>query len=87
MITAPFVEILGLAAATLTTLCWLPQAIRTIRTRDTRAISLITQCAFSAGVLLWLFYGLLIGSTPLMLANAITFVLVATILVLKIRYG
>jgi len=63
---APFtIEILGLAAAMLTTLCWVPQAVRTIRTRDTRAISLITQCAFAAGVFLWLLYGLAIEVDPI----------------------
>jgi MtN3 and saliva related transmembrane protein len=81
------IEILGLAAALLTTLCWIPQAVRTIRTRDTRAISLVTQCAFAAGVFLWLLYGLAIGATPIILANAVTFVLVSTIVGLKIRYG
>jgi len=85
---APFtIEVLGLAAAMLTTLCWVPQAVRTIRTRDTRAISLITQCAFAAGVFLWLLYGLAIGSTPIILANAVTFVLVTIILALKLRFG
>lgn len=88
LMLAPFtIEILGLSAAMLTTLCWVPQAIRTIRTRDTRAISLITQCAFAAGVFLWLLYGLAIGSTPIILANAVTLVLVTTILALKLRYG
>lgn len=87
MALPPPIEILGLVAATLTTLCWLPQAARTIRTRDTRAISLVTQCAFTAGVALWLVYGIAIGSTPLILANAVTFVLVAVILAMKLRYG
>lgn len=87
MALPPPIEILGLVAATLTTLCWLPQAARTIRTRDTRAISLVTQSAFTAGVALWLVYGIAIGSTPLILANAVTFVLVAVILAMKLRYG
>ncbi|CAH1656543.1 hypothetical protein CHELA1G11_11130 [Hyphomicrobiales bacterium] len=47
-------ESLGALAAALTTLCWLPQAIRIIRTRDTRALSLITQVVFACGVFLWL---------------------------------
>ena len=81
------IEAVGFAAAVLTTLCWIPQALRTIRTRDTRAISLVTQAAFTFGVGLWLLYGLLIGSTPVIVANAVSFVLVATILALKIRFG
>lgn len=80
-------EILGGAAATLTTLCWFPQAIRIIRTRDTRAISLIAQAALTAGTALWFVYGVMVGSVPLMAANAVTCLLTATILALKLRYG
>ncbi|HYF55297.1 MAG TPA: SemiSWEET transporter [Salinarimonas sp.] len=81
------IDAIGLAAAILTTLCWIPQAARTIRTRDTRAISLVTQAAFTAGIGLWLVYGVLLGSLPLILANGVSFVLVATILALKLRFG
>lgn len=84
----PFtVEAIGLVAASFTTLCWIPQAVRTLRTRDTRSISLVTQAAFTAGIALWLVYGLLIGSWPVILANAVTFMLVFAILLLKLRYG
>jgi MtN3 and saliva related transmembrane protein len=81
------IDILGLMAACLTTLCWAPQALRIIRTRDTRAISLISQVAFAAGSALWLAYGVAIGSWPVMLANAATFMLVAAIVALKVRFG
>ena len=84
---SPGIEAVGSAAALLTTLCWVPQAVRTIRTRDTRAISLWTQAGFSLGLLLWLIYGLFIGSLPLVLANAVTLALVSIILVMKLRYG
>lgn len=88
MAISPFtVEAIGLVAASFTTLCWIPQAVRTLRTRDTRSISLITQAAFTTGIALWLVYGLLIGSWPVILANAVTFVLVFAILLLKLRYG
>lgn len=80
-------EIVGGAAALLTTFCWVPQAIRTIRLRDTRAISLSAQLAFGAGLALWLAYGLLIASWPLIGANAISLVLVSTIVAMKLRYG
>ncbi len=60
------IEAVGAAAACLTTFCWVPQALRTIRLRDTRAISLPAQLAFAAGLSLWLVYGLLIVSWPLM---------------------
>jgi MtN3 and saliva related transmembrane protein len=81
------IEILGFVAAVLTTLCWLPQALQTIRSKDTKSLSLATQSAFTAGVALWLVYGILIGNAPIIFANVVTFVLVSTILVMKLRYG
>ncbi|RDJ21020.1 hypothetical protein DWF00_07275 [Bosea caraganae] len=80
-------EMLGFAAAALTTLCWVPQAWHTIRTRDTRAISLWTQVFFALGIVLWLAYGVLLMSWPLIGANAVTLLLVLTILSMKLRYG
>ena len=56
------IEAVGMMAAIVTTLCWVPQAVRILRTRDTRAISLVTQSAFTCGIALWLAYGVLIGS-------------------------
>jgi MtN3 and saliva related transmembrane protein len=86
--TSPLIiELIGAAAATLTTICWLPQAIRVIRTRETRAISLPAYAAFAAGLTLWLAYGLLLGSLPLIVANTITLALVLVILALKLRHG
>ncbi len=58
----------------------MPQAAQIIRTRDTRSISLITQGAFFVGVTLWLGYGLMIGSIPVIAANAVTMVLAGAIL-------
>ena len=83
----PALEILGFVAAILTTLCWLPQAVKTIRTKETRSLSLLAQSALTVGVVLWLAYGLLIGNAPIILSNAISLVLVTTILALKLRYG
>ncbi|MGL5447655.1 MAG: SemiSWEET transporter [Rhabdaerophilum sp.] len=81
------IEIIGMAAAIITTLCWVPQAIKVIRTRETAAISLIMYLMLATGIALWLAYGLLIMSWPLIGANAVTFVLVLGILVMKIRFG
>jgi len=81
------IEILGFIAAALTSLSWLPQAWRTVRTRDTRAISLWMQSLFAAGTVLWLTYGLYIASWPVILANALTLVLVLTIVTMKLRFG
>lgn len=81
------VELIGGAAAVITTLCWVPQAIKVIRTRDTRSLSLIMYVMLALGIALWLIYGLLILSWPLIGANLVTLVLVCVILALKIRYG
>ncbi len=81
------IEGIGSLAAIITTLCWVPQAIRVIRTRETRAISLVAQVSLLIGIALWLVYGVLLGSQPLIWANIVTFVLVGMIVVLKLRYG
>jgi MtN3 and saliva related transmembrane protein len=78
-------EILGYVAAFLTTVAFFPQTIKTIRTRDTKSISLAMYVMFTAGIALWLVYGLLVESWPLIFANSITFLLALTILVLKLR--
>lgn len=87
MLPQTLVPYIGLAAAFVTTFCWLPQAIRIIRTRDTRAISLAAYGAFTLGIALWLLYGISLGDLPLILSNTVTLVLQLTIVGLKIRYG
>lgn len=80
-------RLIGLAAATLTTVSFLPQAYRSLRTHDTRSISLSMYAIFTLGIALWLIYGLLIHDLPVMLANGVTLVLALIVLVLKLRYG
>ena len=80
-------EWLGYVAAVLTTGSFVPQAVMTIRTRNTSGISRAMYVIFTVGVALWLAYGIALGSWPMILANTVTFVLAATILALKIRYG
>lgn len=80
-------EWLGYLAATLTTLAFVPQAVKTIRSRDTSGISLGMYVVFIVGVGCWFGYGLALGSWPMILANAVTFVLAALILALKLRHG
>ena len=79
------VTLLGYAAATCTTVALVPQVVRIWRTRSTRDISLGMFVVMTAGVLMWLVYGLLIGDRPLVLANGVTFVLSLTILMMKLR--
>lgn len=71
----------------LTTLCWLPQALKVIREKETRALSLPATGAFTLGVMLWLVYGLAIDDWPLIGSNAVTLTLMTPILVMKLRYG
>jgi MtN3 and saliva related transmembrane protein len=80
-------DLIGYFAATLTTLSFIPQALKTIRTRDTSAISSGMYATFSVGTALWFAYGVTLGSWPIILANGITFLLAATILALKIQHG
>lgn len=77
----------GYIAATMTTLAFVPQAVKTIRTRDTSGISLRMYVVFTIGVGFWLAYGIAIGSMPMILANVVTFLLSATILGLKLKHG
>lgn len=79
------VEIIGYCAAFLTTIAFLPQAIHSWRTRDLSGISVGMYSFFTVGVGLWLIYGLIIEKWPLILANALTFALALSILLLKLR--
>lgn len=78
------IETLGYIAAFLTTAAFFPQTIKTIKSRDTASISLAMYVMFTIGIALWLGYAFLIESMPMIIANIITFVLSATILVLKL---
>lgn len=80
------VDLIGSLAAILTTVSFLPQAFRVIRTGDTAAISLTMYVLFTGGVALWGVYGLLIASKPIIAANGVTLALASTILIQKIRH-
>ncbi|MDK2124305.1 SemiSWEET transporter [Parachitinimonas caeni] len=79
-------EWIGMLAGFLTTFAFVPQVIRVYRTRSTHDISLPMYSIFVTGVGLWLYYGWLIGSRPIVLFNAITFVLAGAVLVMKLRF-
>lgn len=78
-------ELIGYLAATLTTLSFLPQAIMTIKTRDTGSLSLGMYSLFTLGVLMWLIYGLYLNNLAIIAANAVTLVLAASILLVKLQ--
>ena len=76
---------IGNAAAILTSMSFLPQAIKTIRMGDTRAISLPMYVMFVVGLVLWLIYGILLWEIPIMIANTITLIFACLILGVKLR--
>ena len=81
------VMLTGMVAATLTTVAFLPQVLRTWRTRSTSDISLGMFATYVVGIFLWLVYGLFLRDIPLIASNAVTLVLSGAILVLKLRHG
>lgn len=80
-------EWVGYVAATCTTLSFVPQAVKTIRTRDTSGISLSMYLVFTVGIAFWFGYGLFLQSWPMIVSNAVTFLLSATILGMKLKHG
>ncbi|ATZ60802.2 MAG: SemiSWEET transporter [Methanosarcinales archaeon Met12] len=80
------ITLLGLAAATCTTISFLPQAIKIIKTKHVKGLSLGMYTILTAGIFLWLLYGILIQDLPIILANGTTLIFVATILFLIIKY-
>ena len=80
-------EWMGYAAATCTTLSFIPQAVKTIRSRDTSGISLGMYVVFTFGIACWFGYGVFLQSWPMIVSNAITFLLSSTILGLKLKHG
>ena len=80
-------EWLGAVAATLTTVSFVPQALKAIRSRDTRGISLGMYAIFTTGIAFWFAYGVMLHSWPMVVSNAITVVLASVILLLKLRFG
>lgn len=78
---------IGTVAAVLTTVAFVPQALKAIREKQTRGISLGMYVLFTSGVALWFAFGLVIGSYPVAIANGITLLLSSVILAMKIRYG
>ena len=79
------IEIMGYLAAFLTTAAFLPQTYKINQSRDTKAISLAMYVMFTLGVALWLVYGILLKSWPLIVANGVTVLMAITILILKLK--
>ena len=88
MMTIPALEeLIGMIAGLLTTVAFLPQAFKIWRSRSARDVSLAMFVCFCVGIVLWVIYGFMMGSLPVILANVATLCIAVTILVFKIRYG
>jgi len=81
-----YVTLLGVFAGVLTTIAFLPQVLKIWRTKSTGDISLAMLVTFIMGISVWLVYGVLIRSLPIILANSVTLVLTVVILCFKLRY-
>ncbi|MCF6316842.1 MAG: SemiSWEET transporter [Marinosulfonomonas sp.] len=80
------VEYVGFLAAILGTICWLPQTLKTWRTKETKDLSLWANLLILATVTLWLIYGILLGAWPLIIANAISIMFIGAIVTAKLIY-
>jgi len=79
-------SIFGYIAGTATTVAFLPQVIKVIRTKQTRDISLLMYIVFLSGIICWEIYGILLNQYPIIFANSITFFSASTVLIYKIKY-
>lgn len=80
------VSLLGLVAGAFTTIAFLPQVIKTWKSRSAKDLSLGMFTIFTLGVAMWLAYGILINDLPVILANIITLILASTLLFFKLRW-
>lgn len=78
-------ELVGYLAAFCTSISFLPQAIKVLKTRDTRSLSIVMYSVFTFGVAMWFTYGVLLNNYPMMIANVVTLILASTILIIKIQ--
>lgn len=86
LLSEEFVNFVGLLAGIFTTIAFVPQLIKTWKTKSANDVSLGMFLIFCTGVLLWLIYGVLIAKFPVILANIVTLILASTILALKLKY-
>ena len=79
-----YTQLIGLIAGVCTTLAFLPQVIKVLKSRSTKDISLAMYIIFNSGLALWAVYGVLINSLPIIIANVLTLILAISILILKL---
>lgn len=84
---AMYVGAIGITAGIFTTFSFVPQMLKIIKTKHARDISLYMYLVMTTGTLLWLFYGILLGAMPIILANSVALFFCSFILVMKVFYG
>ena len=84
--TTAMTEAIGIVAAVLTTISFVPQVWHSFKTRDVSGVSLGMYSLFTVGIALWLVYGILLNAWPLIFANAVTLSLALAILLMKLRF-
>lgn len=82
-----FPHIIGFIAGFLMSVSFIPQAVKSIKTKDTKALSLSSYSMFVAACVFWLIYGIVLSSPPMILWNSITIGVAGMVLYTKIRYG
>ena len=80
-------DIIGYIAATLTTVSFVPQVLKTWKSKHANDVSLLMYCIFTAGIIMWLIYGIWSQAWPVAAANAVTLVLAGLILIMKLKWG
>ncbi len=87
MTTTQLITFLGYLAGALTTISFIPQVLQTIKTRNTKGISLPMYMILIGGIFLWVVYGFAIHQSPIWIPNLIVLILSSIILIMKLRYG
>jgi len=82
-----YVDLIGFLAGTLTTLAYVPQLVRTLRTKSTKDLSAVWLGTVTVGTVLWVIYGGVIGSYPIIVANSVSVLLALSLLYLKLKLG
>ena len=82
-----YVGVIGLIAGICTTVSFIPQIVKILKTRHAGDISLYMYLVLTTGILLWLIYGILLGKTPIIVANGTSFFLCLFIIMKRVEYG
>ena len=81
-----YAELLGYIAALCTTVAFVPQVMKTYKSKSAASLSLGMFLFFTSGIILWLIYGIMINEYPIIVANLVTLVLAGMLIYFKLRY-